>query len=210
MTHTISAQIAYVITDGMNLQTGTGNNNVHQILPSAASTTNVVPFPDFGHGASYQRTIGASIYNGLQTKLEKQFSNGSNFLLTYTWSKALSDAGDLLNGGSTSGFRAPDVPGFGPRFDWGLANFDIRNVFHGSGSYMLPFGKDQKFMHDAGGLTNAVVGGWSVNWISRFRADNPLPSVAQRVRPPEQIATTSMFRGKARSLEFVRLKSAAA
>ena len=33
VTHTISAQIAYVITDGMNLYTGTGNNNVHQILP---------------------------------------------------------------------------------------------------------------------------------------------------------------------------------
>ena len=50
---------------------------------------------------SYQRTIGSSIYNGLQTKLEQQLSNGLNYLFTYTYSKTLSDAGDLLNGGST-------------------------------------------------------------------------------------------------------------
>ena len=59
-----------------------------------------MPFPDFG-GGSYQATYGASTYHGLQTKLEEQFSNGLTFLLTYTWSKAMSDAGDLLNGGST-------------------------------------------------------------------------------------------------------------
>ena len=32
-----------------------------------------------------------SNYNGLQTKLQKQYSHGLDFLLTYTWSKALTD-----------------------------------------------------------------------------------------------------------------------
>ena len=51
--------------------------------------------------------LGESAYNGLQTKLEQQFSNGLTFLAAYTWSKTMSDAGDLLNGGSTGGYRAP-------------------------------------------------------------------------------------------------------
>ncbi len=72
-----------------------------------------------------------------------------SYLFTYTYSKTMSDAGDLLNGGSTSGFRAPWVPGLGPRFDWGLANFDIRNVFHISGGYELPLGQNKQYLANA-------------------------------------------------------------
>src|ERR1039458_1267873 len=41
--------------------------------------------------------------------------------------------GDLLSGGGTGGFRAPDLPGFGIQGDWGLAPFDIRHSFVASG-----------------------------------------------------------------------------
>jgi hypothetical protein len=118
--------------------------------------------------------VGESTYNGLQTKIEQQFANGLNFLAAYTWSKTLSDAGDLLNGGSNGGYRAPDVPGFGPSFDRGLANFDIRNVFHFSGGYVLPIGKDKRFLHDSGKFVDAVLGGWSTNWIVTLQQGQPI------------------------------------
>jgi hypothetical protein len=174
LTNSLSAQVAYVLTDGSALQQGIGNNNVSQILPANISTTPYVPFPDFSQNASYQRTVGSSIYNGLQTKLEQQFSNGLNYLVTYTYSKTLSDAGDLLNGGSTNGLRAPWVPGLGPRFDWGLADFDVRNVFHLSGGYELPFGKGKMFMANSGKLANATLGGWSINSIVTIQGGQPI------------------------------------
>ena len=174
LTNSLSATASYVMTDGSSLQTGVGTNNVSQILPQSASTSDKVPFPDFGHGSSYQVTQGRSIYNGLQTKIEQQFAHNLTYLVAYTYSKTLSDAGDLLNGGSISGYRAPSVPGLGPSFDWALANFDIRNVFHASGSYLLPIGKDQKFMHDAGKFANAVFGGWSANWIYTLQGGQPI------------------------------------
>jgi len=174
LTRSMSAQVAYVFTDGMNLQTGLGTNTVTQLLPAGTNTSNFVQFPDFSQGSSYNRTVGSSIYNGMQTRLEQQLSNGLSYLLTYTWAKTLSDAGDLLNGGSVNGYRAPNVPGFGPRFDWGLANFDLRNVVHFSGGYELPFGKNKRFMSDAGGLANAAIGGWSVNWIVTLQGGQPI------------------------------------
>jgi Carboxypeptidase regulatory-like domain len=174
LTHSMSAQVAYVLTDGSALQAGIGNNEVSQLLPANTSITPYVPFPDFNPGGSYQRTLGASIYNGLQTKLEQQFSNGLNYLVAYTYSKTLSDAGDLLNGGSTNGYRAPWVPGLGPRFDWGLANFDVRNVFHLSGGYELPFGKGKMLMANSGKLANEVIGGWSVNSIVTIQGGQPI------------------------------------
>ena len=61
-------------------------------------------FHDFGENASYAATEGDSVYHALQTKVEKQFAGGLNFLATYTFSKTRSDAGDLLNGGSLQGY----------------------------------------------------------------------------------------------------------
>jgi hypothetical protein len=174
ITSSMSAQVAYVFTEGNNLQVGIGNNDVSTFVPANTSTTPFVPFPDFSQGASYQQTLGISNYSGLQTKLEQQFSSGLSYLVTYTYSKTLSDALDLLNGGSLGGFRAPYVPGLGPRFDYGPADFDIRNVVHISGGYQLPFGKDKKFMASAGKLENAVIGGWAVNWIVTLQGGQPI------------------------------------
>lgn len=180
LTHSLSAQASYVFTDGQDLQTGIGPNNVTAILPAGTPTSNntdpgaggTVPFPDFG-GGSYQATVGNSRYHGLQTKLEQQFANGMTYLLAYTYSKTLSDAGDLLNGGNNGGYRAASVPGLGPKFDWGLADFDIRQVLHFSGGYELPFGKDKRFLN-RGGVGNAVLGGWAFNWIVTLQGGQPL------------------------------------
>jgi hypothetical protein len=175
---TLTVQAAYVTTQGRHLQTGIGANSVQQILPSgtatdASATQHFIPFHGFS-GGSYQATVGSSSYNGLQTKVEKEFTGGLNFLATYTWSKTFSDAGDLLNGGNVQGGRAPNVPGFGIGKDRGLANFDIRNVFHFSGGYALPFGHGKHFMNGGGGLANGLLGGWSVNAIATLEGGQPV------------------------------------
>ncbi len=183
LTHSLSGQAAYVFTHGSDLQGGVGYQNVTQILPAGIDTKNCgvyanfpngscVPFKDFG-GGSYQATYGESTYHGLQTKLEEQFANGFTFLLTWTYSKTMSDAGDLLNGGTTGGLRAYSVPGLGPKFDWGPANFDIRHVIHFSGGYQLPFGKGQKYLNQ-NAFTNMILGGWATNWIVTLQGGQPL------------------------------------
>ena len=170
---TLSVQAAYVTTQGRHLQTGIGANNVEQILPAGTATNGFIPFAGFG-GGSYQATVGSSSYNGLQTKIEKQYAGSLDFLATYTWSKSFSDAGDLLNGGNTGGYRAPSVPGFGIGKDRGLADFDIRNVFHLSGGYALPFGKGKRFMNGGGRLADSLLGGWSVNAIATLEGGQPI------------------------------------
>jgi len=183
LTRSLSIQAGYVFTDGQNLQEGVGYQNVNQILPAGIGTgkgcpyadfpeSSCVPFVDFG-GGSYQATVGDSQYHGLQTKLEEQFANGLTFLATYTFSKTMSDAGDLLNGGTTGSLRAYAVPGLGPKFDYALADFDIRQVVHFSGGYQLPVGKDKRFLNQ-GGIANAVLGGWAVNWITTLQGGQPL------------------------------------
>jgi len=182
---TLSLQAAYVNTQAKHLEIFPNNNEPSVIapvnIPGGAKT--LVPFPDFAIGGSQAYTQGISNYNGLQTQIEKRFASGLQFLFTYTWSKTLTDAYDLLNNGSVgnghiaqgwNGYRAPYVPGMGVRADYGLAAADIRNVFHFSGSYDLPFGKGKRFGTDASGFKNQVIGGWSVNWSTTFQGGQPI------------------------------------
>jgi hypothetical protein len=171
VTPTLSVQTAYVTTLARHLEVFPGSNNVSVIAPPGSSLA-TVPFPDFAQGSPLAKTIGNSVYHGLQTKVEKRFASGLNFLLTYTWSKTLTDAVDLLNGGNTQGYRAPDVPGFGITKDYALANSDIRNVFHFSGGYQLPFGKGKKYMTN-GGAADKLLGGWSVIWAATLQGGQP-------------------------------------
>ena len=119
---------------GRDLQGGVGYQNVTQILPAGISTgkgcpyatfaeNSCVPFVDFG-GGSYQATYGVSSYHGLQTKLEAAVLKRIDLARSRTpGRRPMSDAGDLLNGGSTGGLRAYNVPGLGPKFDYALRRF---------------------------------------------------------------------------------------
>jgi hypothetical protein len=191
LTPTLTVQAAYVTSLARHLEVFPNSNNPTAILPVGTQLTNTagsngtvgsgafpaseggIPFPDFGNGGSYATTVGNSFYHGLQTKVEKQFGGGLNFLATYTWSQTRTDAGDLLNGGSNGSFRAPDVPGLGIHNDYGLADFDIRNVVHLSGGYELPFGHGKRFLADSG-MASKLFGGWSINTSLVLEGGQPI------------------------------------
>ena len=174
LTHSLAAQVAYVMTDAEHEETGHGDNNVTALLAPGANVKTAMPFPDFGRGASFRKTEGHSFYSGLQVQLEQQTHDGLSFLFAYTWSKTMSDAGDLLNsGGIAGGFRAADVPGYGPHYDWTLASYDIRQVLHFSGGYELPFGRNKLFLSKPGVLSGAL-GGWAVNWLTTLQGGQPV------------------------------------
>jgi Carboxypeptidase regulatory-like domain/TonB dependent receptor/TonB-dependent Receptor Plug Domain len=174
LTSTIAVQAAFVTTQARHLEIFPGNNEPSTVAPVNTPEATLVPFPDFGFGGSLAQTEGNSGYNGLQTQIEKRFGGGLTLLANYTYSKTLTDAHDLLNGGSLTGYRAPYVPGMGIQADYGLAPFDIRNVFHFSGTYELPVGKGKKFMGDATGWRNQVFGGWATNWIVTLQDGQPI------------------------------------
>ena len=186
LTPSLSVQAGYVGTFGRHLEVFPGSNRPTALLPPNTTLTNGatgtggfpasqggLPFPDFAQNASLATTNGSSYYHGLQTSVNKKFSSGLNFLFAYTYSKVRSDALDLLNGFAGNGYRAPYIPGMGIHADYGLANFDIRNVFHFSGTYELPIGKGKKFMGNAGGVSNALLGGWALVWATTLQGGQP-------------------------------------
>ncbi|MFN9432617.1 MAG: carboxypeptidase regulatory-like domain-containing protein [Acidobacteriota bacterium] len=169
----MSIESGYVASLGRNIETFMGSNHVMQILTPSANPQLFIPWPDFARGASYASTNGNSHYHSMQNKFMKRFDNGLNFLMTYTWAKTMTNAGDLLNGGNVGGFRGPMIPGMGIKADMALASFHINHAYTFNGSYELPFGKGRKLMSGARGFSQALFGGWSANWIASVYSGQP-------------------------------------
>jgi hypothetical protein len=164
-------QLGYVGGLSRHLETFPGTNQQSILLPVTANPQNYVPFPDFSRGSPYLDTIGTSTYNALQTRLEKRYASGLTFLITYSFQKSLTDAGDSLNGGGLQGYRAPGIIGI--QGDYGPAAFDIRHAFTGSGTYELPVGKGKPYLSKTNPVVQALFGNWSMNWILTVDSGQP-------------------------------------
>jgi hypothetical protein len=103
-------------------------------------------------------SIFNSNYHSLQTRLDRRYSNGLSFLLSYTWSKAIDYQSAVnLNGEvrPQDAISLSDVRG--------LAAFDLRHRFVGSFGYEVPWLR-----------RNRLFGGWQVLGIVAAQSGNPL------------------------------------
>jgi len=135
----------------------------------ANNTITADPFPGIGTGGVIINYNGQSTYNSLQAKLEKRFANGVSFLSTYTWAHALDDSNDP----NASYLPERNINLIPIRDEYTNSMYDIRHRFNFNGFYQLPFGKDKPFLN-TGGVTDAVFGGWAINWITTLQGGQPL------------------------------------
>ncbi|MPZ19252.1 MAG: hypothetical protein GEV06_15265 [Luteitalea sp.] len=95
-------------------------------------------------------------YDALQTKLEKRFSNGYSYRISYTLQKAVGQGG----GGF---FWDSDL-------EKGVQDWDRTHTIVASLVTELPIGRDRLFLSDIAPALEYIVGGWQVNanhtWMS--------------------------------------------
>lgn len=173
LTKSDSIQAGYVASLSRHLETFVGTNLQNVLLPPGTDPLKYVPFPDFARASSFADTIGVANYHSLQTRYERRFAAGLNMLVSYTFAKTRTDAGDLLSGGSVSGFRAPGIPGWGIQKDMALAPFDIRHAFSAAGTYELPFGVGKRYMSSMPRAAQFLLGNWNMNGILTLNTGQP-------------------------------------
>ncbi len=168
-----SIEVGYVASLGRHLEAFIGTNLQNKILPPAQGLNpqNYVPFPTFARGSSYASTGGNSHYHALQSKYQRRLSKGLDVLVSYTYSKTLTNAGDLLSNGGAGGYRAVGILGIGD--EMARASFDMKHALVISGNYDLPFGKGKQFLSNLSGVGQAILGGWSANWIYSYYSGQP-------------------------------------
>ena len=150
--------------------TGTYPINFFQVNPFSAGT-----------GDEEMTNDGYSNYNSLQVDFRQKLNHGMQFDANYTWAHSMennvqgSTAPGYYGGGGNSG-SGNSAPGFytlrNKQLNYFPSSFDIRQVFHLSGSYDLPFGHGQPFL--AGNrIANVVIGGWTVGTILTRETGDP-------------------------------------
>ncbi|HEV2494059.1 MAG TPA: TonB-dependent receptor [Terriglobia bacterium] len=130
------------------------------------------PFPQYTQEANFQMRdmmegVGVSDYNALQVQGRKQFSQGLSFLVSYTWSKTLTNAESIFN--EFSGFTQDS---YNTKAEKALSINDYPNNLVFSYTYQFPFGPGQKFAN-VGGPAGKVVGGWSIAGIQQYESGRP-------------------------------------
>jgi hypothetical protein len=161
----MSLEMNYVGTKGSNQQE---SENINLPDAGAGDIQARRPYPRFGNMSIHSQARSTE-YHALQTKFQKRTSNGYWYLVSHTWSQTLT---------------TQPAPGIGGNFtyDTGPAAFDAPHLLAMSFGAELPFGRDKKFLSDAGTFANALLGGWQAQSIVNYRSGLPFtPTVSRDV-----------------------------
>jgi len=124
--------------------------------------------PDWG-ALIFANTIAASHYEGLQTSVNRRFSNHWQTQVSYTYSKSIDDSSGTygLDGGGlgTAGTNPTCLS-----CDTGLSNFNRTNNFRASGIYIVPFNKQ--------GFTGQLINGWQITGVGTFLSGAPFSALS--------------------------------
>jgi hypothetical protein len=111
-------------------------------------------------------------YQGFQNSLQKRFTSGLEFLVSYTWSHAMSDNAGYYSTSLGSTASPQNYGNLKPA--WGPASMDVRHSYVTSANYELPFGHGKSFLPKAPGPVNAIIGGWRMSGVLTLRTGMPL------------------------------------
>lgn len=152
-------------------------------LPYAGFTGNINqalrPFPQYGdfnqedNSFTPDRT-GNSTYHSMQAQVNKRFAEGLSFLVSYTVSKNITDADS--QGPGVQGFIGANAwmgeNSYNRRAEKALSSLDTPQSLVASFFYELPVGRGKALLNK-GGVTDRLVGGWSVSGILGYQSGQP-------------------------------------
>jgi Carboxypeptidase regulatory-like domain len=203
------AQVGYVGTRAYHLWNHEASdlNQAPQILDTnfcGPASSSGCPFPNFGRRYFNQQPNMTTVfpldypqlqmfYNAFQTSLNKRFANGLNFLAAYTFAKNLGNADGNVGGFIQDSYR--------PDLEHGPVTPDLRHRFTLSYLYELPVGRGRRFLGNAGGVTDAFLGGWQVAGITTAQSgeavtatmSSDLSNTGSLSYRPDQIANPYNF-----------------
>ena len=165
---TLLGEVAYAGSRGIHLLVGYNPNEVEP-GPGTLASKRLIQALNNMSGISEDDPRNMSNYHGLQAKLTKRLSKGVQFLISYTYARALDYGGSAANGGGSVG-NVQTVTNF--KAGYGPSGFDIMHRFVGSGLFELPFGKGRHFLSN--GVPSRIFGGIELNVITTWQTGLPM------------------------------------
>ncbi len=133
---------------------------------------------------------GFATYNALQAKIEKRYANGFYLLNSFTWSKAIDNAGGHLETANGDNSRI-NYRNLASEKGQGSYNQPLNNTT--TFVYEVPFGKGRKFGSSANGFIDAILGGWRLNGIHIAQSGQPI-NMSYSLAAAAQVSTYPTYR----------------
>ena len=155
--------------------------DLYKPLRGGASPTLLMalqPFPQYTNiwfgsnnatAAIGESPLGNSTYHALQTKLQKQISQGLFVLTSFTWSKKITDADSSWGGFNSTSTR----DSFNHQLEKAISPSNPPRRLTTAFNYELPIGPGKRFAN-GGGAIGKVVGGWQINGIVTYQTGIPI------------------------------------
>ena len=129
------------------------------------------PFPEYTGVEDVQAPSASSNYNALAISANHRFSNGIQFLVSYTWSKYLTNSEGPE--GWTNGQALSVQNWYNNSLEKSFMSDDIPRSLVASYVYQLPVGAGRKFA-PSNKIVENIIGGWQVAGVSSFKDGFPL------------------------------------
>ncbi len=142
-------------------------------LPAAQRPSLQARRPIVGFGSiSAVLPEGFSNYNALQVKLERRFSKGIYFLNSFTYSKAIDNASQVLeepNGNTGTPQNVYDIQN-----DRGIGAYD--QPFNNTTSFVfeVPFGRGRWLGTNLNSALDSIFGGWVLSGVNTMTSGQPI------------------------------------
>ncbi len=133
-----------------------------------------LPYPQFTSFAGDELPAASSIYHAFQLRVDKRFSRGLQFLVTYTNAKSIDDSSVVSGGTAWLGGRPSLQDPNNRRLERSLSQFDIPQVLGISYTYELPIGRGKPIGDKWNAWLDGIVGGWKTNGIWQFSSGFPI------------------------------------
>ena len=138
-------------------------------------------------------------YNAAQATLRHHVGHGLDFVVNYTFAKALTNSSGNYGTPNISGSDGAFQNGYDSRADIGPAGQDIRHNLTALGVYALPFGHGRQFGANSKRWVDEIIGGWSLSGSLVVYSGLPIT-----INGPNNSGTNSY--GQARANHYRQLK----
>lgn len=142
-------------------------------LPAAQQPSLQARRPIQGFGSiSAVLPEGFSNYNALQVKLERRFAKGLYFLNSFTWSKAIDNASQVLeepNGNTGTPQNVYDIAS-----NKGIGAYD--QPFNNTTAFVfeIPVGRDRWLGGSMNKILDGFIGGWTLSGVNTMTSGQPI------------------------------------
>lgn len=126
------------------------------------------PYPQYGSIYNDFENAGVAEYNAMQLQLQKRFTNGLTYLVSYTLSKTMSNTDSGFGE-----FNAGSLNTYDQKAEYQIADNDQTHLLTISGVYELPIGPHHKVMGSDNAFNRLAFGGWQLSGILSYQSGTP-------------------------------------